>query len=144
MCRLPECFWLKASLVHKAAELTSTVSVCPEALMAVAHIPAYFSYSGELFLASSYLQQSKAFVLVYFNVVKDWETLIAYHGHFATDFTKNRINPSCHRPEHCKPASIIRKAQVQRIKLTVYSLICDFNSSVEHSILLSGAEECPS
>lgn len=30
--------------------------------MAVVHIPAYFSYSGELFLASSYLQQSKAFV----------------------------------------------------------------------------------
>lgn len=42
---LPESFWLKASLVPKAAELTSTVSVCPEAL-----IPAYFSYSGSYFL----------------------------------------------------------------------------------------------
>lgn len=109
--------------------------------MAMVHILAYFSYSGELFLASSYLQQSKAFVHVQFNTVKDWETLIVtYHGNFATDFGKTRINPSCHSPEHCKPDSIIRTAHVQRIKLTDSSLVCDFNSTVEHPILLSGAE----
>lgn len=82
--------------------------------MAVVHIPAYFSYSGELFLASSYLQKSKAFVHVYFNIIKDWETLIAYSGNFAIDCTKDRITPSCQSPESCKPDSIIRKAHVQR------------------------------
>lgn len=140
MCWLPESFWLKASLVHKAAELTSTVSVCPKALMAVVHIPAYFSYCGQLLLTSSYLQQSKAFVHVYFNIIKDWETLIAHSGNFAVDFTKDRINPSCQRPKPCKPDSIIRKAHIQRIKLTVYSSVCDFSSTAEHPILLSGAE----
>lgn len=57
--------------MHKAAVLTGTMTVCPKAHMAAVHIPAYFSYSGELFLASSYLQQSKAFVHMYLHFVRE-------------------------------------------------------------------------
>lgn len=71
--------------MHKAAALTGTMAACPEAHIHIPalHIPAYFSYAGELFLASSYLQQSKAFVHMYLHIVKDGETLIiTYHGNF--------------------------------------------------------------
>ena len=116
--------------MHKAAALTGTMTVCPEAHIAVVHIPAYF-YSGELFLASSYLQQSKAFVHMYLHIVKDGETLtVTHHRNFAIDFTKHRINPCCHSPELCKTGNIIRKAHLQRIKLTVYSLVSDFSPTV--------------
>lgn len=111
--------------MHQVAALTGTLTACPEA-----HIPAAFSYSGELFLASSYLQQSKAFVHMYLHIVKDRETLIAtYRGSFAVDFPKHRINPRCHSPELYKTGNIIRKAHLQITKLTAYSLVNDFGST---------------